>query len=320
MQRCLLLTGSVLLLFAAAASAQQRPIFDPDDFVDPRQQVAPLFISRLVAGGVANAVDDYRPLHQGEGFVHLANSFYWSGLGSKLVSGFQFDYKHSETRGTKKSGPRREIMCPCQPPIFYPTAEPPGATPEAPPPSRRETLQIAAYVPRRGGPAEPPVMLRYRATLAWESVVTELSLPNSGARLPTRRGHDLSFGLDADIYFPLRGHPVFGSVVVARTMQSGTTKNRGQTEITYTSRFPAWVAGSVLVRPLVTVGGVSGRRAGGLNVVNPALEAFWHHDASNANFHLIWSPQSTRSGANGWETHHQIAAYVDRALVVWPFR
>ena len=55
-------------------------------------------------------------------------------------------------------------------------------------------------------------------------------------------------------------------------------------------------------------------------VVNPAFEAFWHHWGTRANLHLVWSPQTTRSGAEGWETHHQIALFVDRALFVKIFR
>ena len=59
-----------------------------------------------------------------------------------------------------------------------------------------------------------------------------------------------------------------------------------------------------------------GYRSTGLNVVNPAFEAFWHDPVTRANLHLVWSPLSTRSGAGGWETHHQIALFADRGIVI----
>lgn len=68
------------------------------------------------------------------------------------------------------------------------------------------------------------------------------------------------------------------------------------------------------------VGGVAGRGASGLNIVNPAFDAFWHDPKTRANIHLVWSPLAARSGAEGWQTHHQIALFVDRALYVKLFR
>ena len=82
------------------------------------------------------------------------------------------------------------------------------------------------------------------------------------------------------------------------------------------SRFPGRAVGPVLLRATLTVGGISGRGAAGLNLINPAFEAFWHNHLTRANVHLVWSPQSTLSGAAGWETHHQVAVFVDRALYV----
>jgi hypothetical protein len=54
--------------------------------------------------------------------------------------------------------------------------------------------------------------------------------------------------------------------------------------------------------------------------VSPAFEAFWHEHTTDVNVHLVWNPQSTRSGAEGWTTTHQIALFVDRALYVKLFR
>jgi hypothetical protein len=134
-----------------------------------------------------------------------------------------------------------------------------------------------------------------------------------------RSGREESFGINADTYFRLGRHNVWGEVFYARTTQTGTTANRSQSEFAYMSRFPAIVAGPLILRGTLTVGAVTNRGATGLNVVNPAFEAFWHLQASRANLHFVWSPQSTRSGTGGWETHQQIALFVDRALYVHLF-
>ena len=72
---------------------------------------------------------------------------------------------------------------------------------------------------------------------------------------------------------------------------------------------------SVGALPARWIGGVTGRGTSGLNLVHPIFEAFWHDQTTLANFHLAWSPSSTRSGSGGWETHHQIAFFIDRGVV-----
>jgi hypothetical protein len=104
------------LVIGTSASAQQRPIFDPDDFVDPRQHEGVVFAFRLVLGGASNLDDDYRPVHHDATFALLTNSFYWSA--------FQFDYKHSEVRA---GGAPSVVECRCPNPIYFPTPPPPGS-------------------------------------------------------------------------------------------------------------------------------------------------------------------------------------------------
>jgi hypothetical protein len=162
-------------------------------------------------------------------------------------------------------------------------------------------------------------MLRYRATLARQTIGTKI-ISQTGETLSRMSGREQSFGLDADTYVRIGRHDLFGSLAFARTARSGTTDDRRQSELTYTSRFPAIAAGKVLLRSTLTVGGVSDRGVTGLNVVNPMFEAFFHDWKTRANLHLIWSPQATRSRDRGWETHHQIAFFVDRALKVHLFR
>jgi hypothetical protein len=301
------------LLAATAAVAQQRPIFDPDDFIDPRDHDGPVFLSRVAVGVAKSYIDDFRPLHQDAGFLHFTNSIYWSD--------FQFDYKHSEVRAENDNGPVRVPVCGCSTdPIYFPNAPALDATPAAPLPAPKETLQFAWYQRKGGGAAKLPIMLRYRFTWSFQPVDTVVTSFATGQIVERLSGDEQSFGFDADTHFRIRGRDLFGSLVLARTVRYGTLADRAQNEIAYIHRFPASAFGRVLVRTTMTVGGVSGRGATGINIVNPAFEAYWHHSRSEASFHFVWSPQTTRSGAGAWQTTHQLAVYVDRALYVKLFR
>ena len=306
--RTALAVSLVVVFVGTGAFAQQRPIFDPDDAVDPRQRESTLFVSRLVLGGANGFNDDYRPLHQNTGFFSVANSLYWGH--------FQFDYKHSDVFGS--DSPVNVCFCNGKP-VYFPTPPSPDAVPAAPPPGRKETAQFAWYHAVGGGPAEPPVMLRYRLSASWQPVETDVTAISTGEK-SRLSGRERSFGFDADTYFRIGGHDVWGSLLFARTARTGTTDNRAQNEFAYMSRFPGRAIGPLLLRATLTIGGVTSRGASGLNIVNPAFEAFWHHSGTDMNVHLVWSPLAARSGAEGWQTHHQIALFVDRALYVHLFR
>lgn len=301
MRRCALYVTAAFLL-ATAAVAQQRPIFDPDDSVDPRHHDETLFISRLILGGAINFVDDYRPLHQNAGFVSIANALYWRD--------FQFDYKHSEVRG-EESGPVVVHVCgDCNEPNYFPTPPSADSTPAAPRPGSKESVQFAWY--RRSG----ETMLRYRASWMYQDFDTVVRSAASERILSRLSGDEQSFGLEADTLVRIGGRRVFGLVAFARTVRSGTTDDRAQNELTYMSRFPAVSVRRLLLRATLTIGGVSNRGGTAVNVVNPAFEAYWQDRVTRANVHLVWSPLLTNSGADGWKTNHQIAFFVDRALFV----
>src|SRR5688572_33414954 len=86
-------TAAVLFaILTAVTVSAQRPLFDPDDFLDPRSTGGrPVFISRLVIGAASNMNGDgFRPLGENVGYVHLATSFSWRSV--------QFDYKRSQLK------------------------------------------------------------------------------------------------------------------------------------------------------------------------------------------------------------------------------
>ena len=122
----------VVLLIGAVAVAQEHPIVDPDDSVDPRSHDGALFISRVVLGGAIGPIDDYRPLHQNTGFVSLANSLYWRHI--------QLDYKISDMSGS--SNPVSVCGCAGNP-IYFPTPPSRDSIPAPPSPGPKETAQFA---------------------------------------------------------------------------------------------------------------------------------------------------------------------------------
>jgi hypothetical protein len=298
--------GLAGVLFAAVAVAQQRPIFDPDDFVDPRGHGA-IFMSRLTIGGALNLADDYRPLRRDAGFVHVTNAFYWRRI--------EFDYKHSEVLA-KNPPPVR--ICACSPPQYFPTPPPGNATPAPPPAGSKDFLQFGWYHSMRNRSLGPPVMLRLRLSLSLQKYDTRVSLPGTDEAVARLQAREQSIGLDADVYLPIFGHNVFGSVRYARTARSGAPDPRKQHEFTYTNRLPAAAIGSsgIILRPEVTVGRISNRGGTAINLVNPTFDTSLYESKTRVSLHLIYSPQITNDGAHGWHTTHQIALFADRALFV----
>ena len=286
----------ITVLFVAGAAAAQGPIFDPDNFIDPRQRSGPVFMSRLVIGAGRDITDEYRPLEQDVAFVHVTNTFYWSR--------FQAQYNHSETRGDVDSDPVRVQRCGCNAEVYFPTPPPPGAVPAPPLPGSRDTASFAYYLAGASGPA-----LRYRLQWSYQRIGTEITLPQDGP-IVRRSGHEHSLALDGDVHFG----KLIGTLYLARTERSGTTDDREQNAFIYTNRFPVLpLPKGILLRTALTVGGITDRGASGVNVVNPLVEAFWHHYPSAVSVHLIYSPQSLRDG-NGWRTHHQVAVLLERHL------
>jgi|ERR1051326_2550874 hypothetical protein len=295
----------LLVLICTAAGAQPHSIFDPDDFVDPRQhRDSSVFISRLVIGGAWNLADDYRPVRQNVGVVHLANSFYFRRV--------QFDYKHSEILG---NDPPPVRVCACSPPVYFPTPEPANATPAAPPPGSKDSIQLAWYPQLSGGNWLPKV-LRARFTWSLQTIDTPLAQPGTSNIAAHLHGREQSFGLNADTYVHIFGREFFGVVQYARISRNGTANDREQQELVYTSRFPAMTSGRWVFRATLSVGGISDRGGTAINLFNPTFEAFLHEHKTRVNLHVIYSPQVANDGAHGWQTTHQIVLFADRALFV----
>jgi hypothetical protein len=315
-RRVLLLLLLTMLAPAVAADAQQRPLFDVDDFVDPRARDGSLFVSRLILGVARGATDDYRPLHQDTAFAELANSVYWSS--------FQLDYKHAEVRGENDwshriaRGAPRIIPAPAPVPCDLPISPQPvchaaiaavATADPAPLPGPRETVQLAWY--HGNG-----TMLRYRLTWSHQRIEAPLVI-NLGTNTVTAShapGREESLGLDLDTHLRVAGRDVFGSLIAAETRRSGTGDDVTRRELVYVSRPPALPAGPALLRATLAVGGVSGA-AGGVNVIQPALELLWSPRVSGVNVHLVCRGLALRE-RSGWTSHTEVALFADRALFV----
>ena len=168
----------VALLIAVTASAQ-RPLFDPDDFLDPRTTGGrPVFISHLVIGAASNmAGDGFRPLGENIGYVHFANSFSWRSV--------QFDYKRSQMKAEDGEAAEWDVFRNEGPVLTRPGT-----------PKSKDTLNAAWYWPVPGG-GGVPVMLRSRVTFTTQPIRTDViddeTQPVSG--------HERTFALDTDTWF-----------------------------------------------------------------------------------------------------------------------
>ncbi|PYQ28300.1 MAG: hypothetical protein DMF56_15930 [Acidobacteria bacterium] len=292
----------IVIAFLASSALAQRPVFEPDDFVDPAIHEGPLFLARLVAGGVWNPEDRFRPIHGDAGFVILTNSLH--------VDRFQFDYKHREAAG---DDPRPLTRCDCPDPVYFPTPPPGDAMPAGPQPGRSDTLQLAFYRTSNA------ITLRYRLAFTRQQLDTTVTSARTGEVIEQRSGHDQSLTVDADTHFRILGRDVWGTFYIARVSRSGVPDKRAQNEVAYVWRPPGWSAKEVLFRTRLTVGGISDRGTASINLVNPYFEALWRHRDTRINFHLAWSPQATRDG-EGWHTNNEIAVFADYTLFVHMFR
>ncbi len=309
-------TAAVLLaiLTAVTASAQD-PLFDPDDFLDPRATGGrPVFISRIVVGGASNmSGDGFRPLGENVGYVHLANSFSWRSV--------QFDYKRSQMKAEDGAAavwvtPEQEDL-----PIFSPSPrlpeQPPRLTRNATPKSK-DTFHAAWYWPVSGGGGGIPVMLRSRVTFTTQGIDTDVIEDTEVTQQLS--GRERTFAVETDTWFRIAGHNVFGSLAISETKTTGTLANREERALTYTNRFPSVSLdrAKILIRPTLTVGGITNRGGSAVNLVNPAIEIFRPFARTGANLHVIWSPQWT-ANRNEWKVTHQVAVLIDRALFVKVF-
>jgi hypothetical protein len=310
----------ILFLFTAATAFAQRPLFDPDDFLDPRETGGrPVLISRVVIGGASNmAGDGFRPLGEQTGYVHLATSFYWRSV--------QFDYKRSETRAEGGEAAQWQLEDRDNPDDdddnrFERIR---NATPKS-----KDTLNAAWYWPVPAGRGIP-VMLRSRLTYSTQSIdnevpgVTNVSPPIGGVTLVSST--ERTYAFETDTWFRIAGRDVFGSLAVSGTKTTGLpsylSDERDIRTIAYTNRFPSFSLdrAKILIRPTLTVGGISNRGGSVVNLVNPAIEIFRPFARTGANLHVIYSPQwAPDANGGGQKTTHQVAVYIDRSLFVKVF-
>ncbi len=309
------MTRAAAILFAlvfALTAAAQDPLFGPDDSVDPRATGGrPVFISRLVIGAASNMNGDgFRPLGENVGYVHLATSFSWRSV--------QFDYKRSQLKAEdgeaalwNVSQERDLLISPPPPQQPQESRLMRNATPKS-----KDTLNAAVYWPVPVGTGIP-VMLRSRVTFTTQPIDTEVV---EDSELQRMSGRERTFAIDTDTWFRVAGLNVFGSLAVSETETTGTLADRKERALTYTNRFPSLSLdrAKILIRPTLTVGGISNRGGSAVNLVNPAIEIFRPFLRTGANFHLIYSPQwvnennpLTEIDDARWGTTHQVAIYLD---------
>jgi hypothetical protein len=281
--------GLIVIAFLASSALAQRPVFEPDDFVDPAIHEGPLFFSRLVTGGVWNPEDRFRPIHGDVGFVILTNSLY--------VDRFQFDYKHREAAG---DDPPPLTRCDCPDPVYFPTPPPGDAMPAGPQPGRSVTLQLAFYR------TSNTLTLRYRLAFTRQQLDTTVTSARTGEVIEQRSGHDQSLTVDADTHFRTRmgrGHALLRvplapecPTIARKRIRVRVASSRMVRE---RSPLPHQAHGRRHFRP----------RYGEHQPVNPYFEALWRHRDTRINFHLVSAGHERR---RRWHTNN------DRCFAITP--
>jgi len=285
------------LLLGVTADAQQLDIFDPDDFIDPVQlNGRTIFFSRLVVGASRGYLDQFRPAGQDVGFVHLANSLYWSG--------FQIDYKRSEVRGEnppvdpEPCGESRSIARTSFCGASHIDEQP------APAAGAKNLVQLSWYqtIGRR-------VTIRYRLAQA-----RQYAVPETAAHVSGLKNHDDTRVIQIDTGVQFRRRTFYGTVGYTELTRHSSLDKTRQQMLTLGAVLPLMGVGPAILTPRLQIGGIAGVGPA-IDVVNPSLDLSWTIPHVDANVHVIYSPAFGDLG-NGTKWKHQVAIYADRAIVV----
>lgn len=285
-----------------AAHAQQLDLFDPDDFVDPHEiRGRTVFISRLVVGASRGLLDQNRALGQDIAFVHLANSLYWSG--------FQLDYKRSETRG---ENPEPSSETPCFENASFAAARvcteariDEGQPPE---PGAKNLIQVSWYqtVGER-------VTLRYRVAYARQDAVPETVAQDAGLK-----DYDDTRMAQIDAGVRVGGRTLSGYVGYTELTRLSTIDQVQRQTITLGAFLPLYRVARGILTPRVQISGIADTGPA-IDVVNPSLDLSWTIPRADVNVHAIYSPVYGDLG-DGTKLQHQVAVYADYAILVLPWR
>lgn len=306
------LTYVLVLLVATAAAAQPLDIFVPDDFVDPEQtRGRMIFASRLIVGYARGANDQYRPLGQDIGFVHVANSLYWSG--------FQLDYEHSEVRGENDWGSRRPSprdndfrdVVPCEPvnvspPICLAPTNHIGESDASPVPAPKDLVQLG-WSHGIGSRA----IFRYQVAYGRQYAIPRFGEGGRGEDHDDTRAVNIEAGIRAG------RRMLHGAVSYTELTHRSAVPETKQQTVTVTAFLPLLRIGPAILTPRLQVGDVLDTGPA-VDIINPSLDLALYVPRARANVHLVYSPVIHDTGEER-ATQHQVAMYIDRALLVTIF-
>lgn len=290
------------LAMSLQVHAQQLDLIDPDEFVDPREiRGRTIFISRLVMGASRGSFDQYRRVGQDVGVIHLVNSLYWSG--------FQIDYKRSEVRG--EHDPRPNVESPCNGTVgvtafaCLPARVDQNASPV---PGAKNVVQLSWYQT-----VGDRITIRYRLVQA-----RQYAVPETAAHIPGLKAYDDTRIAQIDTGVRVRGRTLSGYVSFTELTRKSAI-DRNQQEMFILGAFlPLVSVGPAILTPRVQIAGITDVGPA-IDVINPSLDLSWTIPHVDANVHVIYSPVFGDLGTNG-SMNHQVAVYVDRAILVLPLR
>jgi hypothetical protein len=285
----------LFLLTCAAAYAQELDIFDPTDFVDPRERGAifrpggfgitdpgaPFSIVRAYTGRVTDYQWRNAPTDADLSFLHLTSSRYWGDhqLNLKLTA-------------------------------FH-------ADQNAQLPSLRGTVQFGRYFGQyfrlRGDDTNADVEKRRIAGRVLFTVSTEKN-PFLGDQSAVRRDeYNHEFGMEMDVRLPLlHARKIDGSFI---WMRRRVDKNAYTDRFSYLYRLHERTRSNGRLHLNMDVG-IGAERANGWHccVTRAALTARFVIPLFDTGVNVSYAPTYSPAGADGRRTHHELAIYLDRTV------
>jgi hypothetical protein len=292
---------SLLLLLSVSAAgalqAQQLDLFDPDDFVEPRLTRGRIvFMSRLVTGVSRGYLDQYRPLGQDLGFLHIANSLYWSGL--------QIDYKRTEQRG--EHGVAEEFRPDLGRIASQREGEVGTRSDPRPVPGPKNVTQVSWYQTTGD-------RLSFRGRLVY---ATQFAERETAAFVTGLEDRDETRVLQLDAGRRFRTRTQFVTLTWTSLTRRSTLEKTKQRTLMAGALLPVLRLGPGTLTPRIQLGGVM-NEGHAIDIVNPSFDLSMRLPRAGVNLHLVYSPVYRDLGTDG-DLHHQVVLYADYALLVLP--
>lgn len=274
----------ILLFVAVAANAQEFDVFDPNDFIDPRERGA---VFKAGGFGTTAPGDEFTLLRAYAGRV---SDYQWRNTPTNAELSF-LHLTSNVYRGDKQLNLKLTVL---------------DGNTEARVPAYRGRIQFGQYfvtASRKKDGSESDLRMSGRWLVTASAEENTLQARNDSRFL-------YEFGVELDGYVRYRRANIVGSVV---WMRRKVAENQVIDRLTYVYRFPE---GSIRNVRLNTSLGVGGERSTGWHwgATRALLVATYDLDVLHSSINLAYGPTYV-PGDRLRNVYHEVAFYVDSTLL-----